>query len=373
MIDRSNFFTNIAKGGEAGFHGGGGYAYGGAIYSSATLAAKACLFQGNQALAGNGTTVPQGGTKGVDGSGGAFCNSGSALIESCSICYNSVVGGSSFGYAFSTANGGDAFGGGIFNLSQLTVTNSTIAINSANGGSGSGTGGAKGISGSVLGGGVFNNTNATTITVNLTLASNVCVSPSYPSSDSGIAAGSQIANTNGTLRLHSSAIAGTNNAYGPITDDGYNISSDGTAQLFGGTSFNFTDPKLGPLGNYGGPTLCMSLLPDSPAIDYADSLSFPPTDQRGYIRPIGDGPDVGAFEYGSHPAGVTYLSLAATGGTLTLSFTANPSTVYVLQSSANFATWANLNTNGPYATSTNINQAIATQGFGARFFRLLVN
>jgi hypothetical protein len=37
----------------------------------------------------------------------------------------------------------------------------------------------------------------------------------------------------------------------------------------------------------------------------------------------------------------------------------------------NFATWSNLNTNGPYASSSNISQTISAQGFGARFFRLL--
>ncbi len=376
MINHSQFSGNTAKGGNGGFHGGAGPAFGGAIYSGAVLTLTESSLVGNQSFAGIGTTVPQGGTKGMDGLGGAIYNAGTAVLNCCAVYSNFVQGGSAYAYPNNHANGGDGLGGGIFNAAQLTVTNCTLALNSANGGTGEsnpnnliGTLGGNG-----FGGGVFNNSNATFIAMNLTIASNSCSSPAGFGFTNGIAAGSQIANTNGTLRLHNSAIAGTNfNAYGPITDDGYNICSDGTAQLFGGSSFNFTDPKLGPLADYGGPTLCMSLLPDSPAIDYADSSNFPPTDQRGYIRPVGDGPDVGAFEYGSHLVEVPYLSITSTGGNLTLSFTASPSSVYVLQSSANFSTWANLNTNGPFASPTNINQTISTQGSDVRFFRLLVH
>ena len=48
----------------------------------------------------------------------------------------------------------------------------------------------------------------------------------------------------------------------------------------------------------------MALLPNSPAIDYVygGSTGQPTTDQRGYVRPFGDYPDSGAFEYGSHLA-----------------------------------------------------------------------
>ena len=66
------------------------------------------------------------------------------------------------------------------------------------------------------------------------------------SGTNGFAAGVQIANTNGTLQLLNSIVAygGTNgNAYGPITDLGFNISSDGSAN-FRSLSFNFTDPQL---------------------------------------------------------------------------------------------------------------------------------
>ena len=189
----------------------------------------------------------------------------------------------------------------------------------------------------------------------------------------GITAGTQIANTNGTLALLNSIIAGTNsNAYGPITDDGFNICSDGSANLNSGASYNFTDPQLAPLADNGGPTLCMALLPSSPAIDSADPSDFPTTDQRGFVRPIGDGPDMGAYEYGSYRPGVLILNITSTTNNVVLTYiTALPGS-YRLQASTNLTTWIDLNTNGPFSIATNISQTISTQGFNTRFFRLLV-
>src|SRR5262249_49090076 len=51
---------------------------------------------------------------------------------------------------------------------------------------------------------------------------------------------------------------------------------------------------LAPLGNYGGPTQTMPLLPGSPAIDAGTSTGAPTVDQRGQAR-VG-AVDIGAFE-----------------------------------------------------------------------------
>jgi alpha-tubulin suppressor-like RCC1 family protein len=167
--------------------------------------------------------------------------------------------------------------------------------------------------------------------MNVTIASNSCVAsgPGYRGTN-GLAAGLQIANNNGALHLHNSIVAysGTNsNAYGSISDDGYNISSDGSANFTDGSSRNFTDPQLAALGNYGGPTPCIALLPVSPAIDSGDSADFPTTDQRGYFRPVGTAPDMGAYEYGSYQLLVITQpptnQVLAVGGTLTLNVTAS--------------------------------------------------
>ena len=368
-IDRSQFFANTAHGGNSI---GAGSAFGGAIYAAAALKVEDSSFFGNQAFAGQGRP-----RYGVEGYGGAIYNLGTAKLAGCAVYSNYVQGGSGAlsDYAES-GHGGSGLGGGIFNAAQLTATNCVMALNSAVGGPGaigsSDFGSAT--CGNALGGGVFNNTNATFIAMNLTIASNICTSIPLLSflPPNGLAVGVQIANTNGTLRLHNSVLAGTNNAYGPITDDGYNLCSDGTANLSSSSSHNNTDPQLAPLADYGGPTLCMALLASSPAIDFGDSTGLPNTDQRGYLRPFGDGPDMGAYEYGSYLLVIPSLNILANTTNILLSFIASPPSVYRLQASTNLSTWTDLNTNGPFASPTNISQTISPQGIGRCFFRLRV-
>jgi hypothetical protein len=61
-----------------------------------------------------------------------------------------------------------------------------------------------------------------------------------------------------------------------------------------GTIANPVDPKLAPLGNYGGPTQTHALLPGSLAIDAGDA-TITTADQRG-VAPVGIR-DIGAYEY----------------------------------------------------------------------------
>ena len=53
-------------------------------------------------------------------------------------------------------------------------------------------------------------------------------------------------------------------------------------------------PLLGTLGDYGGPTATIPLLPGSPAIGMGDLAQAGTTDQRGYTR--GSSVDIGAFQ-----------------------------------------------------------------------------
>jgi hypothetical protein len=229
-----------------------------------------------------------------------------------------------------------------------------------------------------LGGGVFNAAGATSIWMNVTIASNNCIGNGTGFVGiNGFSAGSQVANTNsnGMLELHNSIIAygGTNgNAFGPISDLGFNISSDGSANFQSGASYNYTDPQLGPLTNNFGPTLTMNLLPDSPAIDFGDSFEAPPTDQRGFPRPNGDGVDIGAVEYYAFGIPRPQISGTKTNGNYILAFTAYPSFSYRLQASTNLSSWVDLETNGPYASVTNVNLNVGTTDWSYRFFRLLV-
>jgi len=63
-----------------------------------------------------------------------------------------------------------------------------------------------------------------------------------------------------------------------------------------------TDPKLAPLGDYGGPTQTMPPHPDSPAIDAGGSSDPGRNDQRGFPRFINKALDIGAVERGNLPS-----------------------------------------------------------------------
>ena len=66
------------------------------------------------------------------------------------------------------------------------------------------------------------------------------------------------------------------------------LTAASTNNLIGG------DPLLAPLGNYGGTSLTMALLPGSAAIGAGTSSGAPTTDQRGFAR-VG-AVDIGAFQ-----------------------------------------------------------------------------
>ena len=90
--------------------------------------------------------------------------------------------------------------------------------------------------------------------------------------------------TAGHLAIGNSIVAGNFagnfGRWGSVTDLGSNLTAG--------------DPRLAPLGDFGGPTPTMSLLSGSPAHDTAlAATTF--TDQRGRPRPVGP-PDIGAYE-----------------------------------------------------------------------------
>jgi hypothetical protein len=121
--------------------------------------------------------------------------------------------------------------------------------------------------------------------------------------------------------ISGSIVAGNHSAAGPsdcgqvsagaidtLRFDGGNLVGDTAGCAFTSTSTDQIgtaetpiDPLIGPLADYGGPTLTHALLPGSPARD-ALSGTCPDTDQRGIARPYdgnGDGTavcDIGAFE-----------------------------------------------------------------------------
>jgi hypothetical protein len=366
IIERSQLSANTARGGNAFRYSGTGEAQGGAIFSAGTLLSLDSTFSGNQALSGNYSDVN------TDGRGGALYNTGSAALNRCSFYSNYAQGGTAGAFGTPSVNypGGDGLGGGIFNLSQLAMTNCTLALNNAQGGNG---GVPNGVPGSGLGGGIYNS-NGVFTAMNITVASN-SVTRGVGINYQGTGAGANVANTNGVFSLRNSLIAygGTNgNAYGTISDAGFNISSDGSANFNSGSSFNFTDPRLNVLGDYGGPTFTMALRTNSPAVDFGSATGAPATDQRGFIRPAGLGVDMGAYELQTSPSQLPLLAISREESGLQLSFQAEATIIYHLQSSTNLANWVEIELIGPFPSASNVIRTISPVGQPPQFFRLFI-
>ncbi len=191
-------------------------------------------------------------------------------------------------------------GGGMFNLSSSpTLTNITFSGNSAQAGSG-----------------MFNFSSSPTLT-NITFSGNVAT-----------AFGGGMYNTRASPTLSNVTFTGNSASSGggmynysftsPVIrntilwgDTGGEVVNSGSTStpavissvVQGGcpagascTNVINTDPRLGALGDYGGNTQTIPLLPGSSAIDAGDDSLCPATDQRGVARPQGEHCDIGAFE-----------------------------------------------------------------------------
>jgi hypothetical protein len=239
--------------------------WGGGVLNGGTLSINHTTISGNSAKLGGG-----------------ICNRGTATIS------NSTISGNN---AFSGYNGGLAVGGGIYNLGRLTINNSTLRGNSA-------TTIGDVDCGLAYGGGI---SGSKTLTIN-----NSTLSGNYAKNCAGIGFGGGIS---GNVTLQNTVVASSpygGNCYGTVTSDGYNLSSDNTCNFNSTGDLNNIDPKLGQLGNHGGPTQTIPLLSGSPAIDAGNPNGCTDgqghllkTDQRGQPRPDREdagGCDMGAFE-----------------------------------------------------------------------------
>ena len=263
-----------------------------------------------------------------DNQGGGIFNQGTLTVSSSTLSNNaSNAGGgiSNKGGTLTVSNStlsgnyGGNYGGGILNFpgGTLTVSDSTFSGNSANSGGVIFNQGTATVSNSTLsgntapqdGGGINNNGGTLTVS-NSTLSSNttqesgggiinfatLTVSNSTLSGNSASNGGGGIINY-GTATFENTILANSTsggNCSRPITDGGYNISSDSSCAFAAEGSRNATDPMLGALADNGGPTLTHALLADSPAID--KGVATLNTDQRGVSRPQGGAADIGAFE-----------------------------------------------------------------------------
>ncbi len=294
----------------AGFNGGG--------IAGGTLTVANSTFSGNSAGKSGGGIA--GGTGTIDGStfsnnaavhndGGGIYNGDYTITDSTfadnsadnghgGAIYNSLGPGPTIGSSTLAGNNAGG-GGGIYNVGTLTLSNSTLADNVAY---------------TSAGGGIY---NAGTLNVdNATFFGN----SANPGNSDGA-----IYNT-GTLTIYDDTLAGNaggiNNAgAGTLTlantivsdntaegnaDIAGSITTDGGYNLLGTDVAAATDPNpgpgdvpsdaplLAPLGNYGGPTQTMALMPDSPPFGVGAIVDGITTDQRGMSRPTL--PDIGAFQ-----------------------------------------------------------------------------
>jgi hypothetical protein len=132
----------------------------------------------------------------------------------------------------------------------------------------------------------------------------------------------------------------------------------------------FTDPKLGPLADNGGPTLTMALLPGSPAIDAGSTSTAPATDQRGFPRPAGLTTDIGAFEYDSVMPTIAVSRSGATG--LNILASGNAGGSCRLLSSPDLSSWLPLVTNQIGSDGTVLFYDTYPPGGVCRFYRLVM-
>ncbi len=338
------FSANAANGGKGGDGGKGGAGsvraghggeggvgapgFGGAISSVGRLVVAGCAFEGNAARGGdggaggsNGTILGAGqGAAGARAAGGAIFSAGSLMLTQSTFTTNLVAGGSGAAAAapftnigLDGAGGGSASGGAVASWSTGVVVNTTFYTNLIAGGSGGSgaagtfTAGDGGRGGDALGAGIH--VRGRLDVTNVTFAWN--------SGTNGVGgtAGGTGSQDGSPGRLGGSAIAADAGAHvtvvnsilaandfstvdGPLLDYGHNLFTDAGPSAPSASSLLRTDPILGGYQVWStGLAGCLPLS-GSPVVDAADPASIPPVDQRGFPRPAGAGPDIGALEVG---------------------------------------------------------------------------
>ncbi len=219
--------------------------------------------------------------------GGGLFNSGRFTTSNSIYAYNEAIDGAGM-YLYGTSsltdvtihnNTADDDGGGIALDGQADLYNVTLAGNSA-----------------MTGGGIQLMAGEESI-LNLdhtSFAANDITSFGYAihaSSDTTVTVTNSILASPSTYSTCYIDITAT------WTSNGFNISNDTSCRLYGSGDWVNTNPQLGFLGDYGGFTLTLPLLPNSPAINLGDPDD--PTDrldQRG-VPIVGGRSDIGAFEY----------------------------------------------------------------------------
>lgn len=214
-------------------------------------------------------------------SGGGICQYGTYGIATMNISQSTISDNSA-------DRGGGIHNSGSSGGSTIYLLNSTLSNNSATDGDGGGIYSDEGTNGTII----------------------ITATHTTFWGNSATQSGGGIWSYDGTFVFSSTIIAGSTsggdcaqNVGSTIIDDGYNIIEDNTCGFTGGY-----DPKLGSLQDNGGPTWTHALLTGSPAIDaIPNGVCKVIIDQRGFLRPQGNGCDIGAYE--AEPGFVIYIPL----------------------------------------------------------------
>jgi hypothetical protein len=340
-ISTSTIASNQGTGGLGGAYGLASYGDGAGLYNGGTLTVSNSTLTGNSATRGGGIdntgtlTVSNGTLSGntAYGGGGGIANSGTLTVTNSALSGNAVTGnGGGGGIANSgtltvsnsalSGNSATSAGGGIANDSNgtLTVSNSTLSGNSATYAAGGiANTGTLTVSNSTLssnsapsGGGIYNSGRHSVTLTSVTVTANRTADPAYDGGGLYVFPGSSVPVLHNTLIAGNfKGAAGTtrDDVFGRLDPNGdYNLIGDGTGMtgLSNGVNGNLVgsagspiDPLLGPLQDYGGPTLTHALMPGSPAIDAGNNAYATDWDQRGegFPRIVNGVIDIGAFEY----------------------------------------------------------------------------
>jgi hypothetical protein len=231
--------------------------FGGGVYNQATATIAGCTISGNTAQ--------------INGGGLETGINAVSTLTGCTISGNIAQGN----------------GGGLENYSRTMLTNCTISGNSASasGGGVSNSGtvmlAACTISGnvaSVSSGGLYNHDFLDLSQGVATLTDTIVGANTTP--------GSSLSDIGGP---EAGRVTGSFNLIGPGSSGGIQGGIQGNIVLA-----SLAGVGLAPLGNYGGPTQTIALLPGSPALRAGTALSGVTFDQRGL--PLDTPVDIGAFQ-----------------------------------------------------------------------------
>lgn len=242
--------------------------------------------------------------------GAIYINAGTVVVENSTFKDNSAAGAGGAVFA-QTANSSLTIkrcliqnntsgnnGGGVFamEVNELNIENTTFIGNKAD----------------LFGGGL-----CTLLVVGCKITNCTIIGNYADYSDSGRDDGGGIYLTfGGTIEIVNTIIANNyegrvaplpedfGNSDCTVSDNGYNIITENSADFNSLTTMKGVDPQLGALQDAGGPTLTCPPLEGSPCIDAATSVqgthpvAIPSVDQRGYPRAVlGSAYDIGACEY----------------------------------------------------------------------------